>query len=70
MHLVHNFPPYFPKIHSNIILLGLPSDLFPSGIQTKIMYTFLISAMRATFLTHLILRDLITLIMFGEEYKL
>jgi len=32
MYPVHNFPPYFPKIRSNIILhlhQGLPSSLFP-----------------------------------------
>jgi len=24
MHSIHNFPPYFPKIHSNIILTSEP----------------------------------------------
>jgi hypothetical protein len=36
VHLVYTFPPYFTKIHSNIISplsLGLRSGLFPSGIQ-------------------------------------
>jgi hypothetical protein len=37
MNTVHTFPPYFPKIHFNIIShlhLGLLSSLFPSGFPT------------------------------------
>jgi hypothetical protein len=34
---------YFPNIHFNIIHLGLPSGLFPSGFPIKILYAFLIS---------------------------
>jgi len=41
--------------------------LFPLGFQTKILYTFIISAMHATFHTHLIL---LVLIIFGEALKL
>jgi hypothetical protein len=67
------FNPIF--IRSIIILpyhlrLGLPSGLFPSGFPTKILYTFLISPIRATCHTHFILLDLITLRIFGEAYKL
>jgi len=42
---IHNFLPYFPKIHFNIIhlCLGLPAGLFPSGSQTKIFYGFYVS---------------------------
>jgi len=69
----HNFPPYYPNIHSNIILhlrLGLPSCLFPSVFPTDILYEFLISPMRATCPAHLILRDSITVIRLSEVYKL
>jgi len=55
--------PYFPKIHSNIILhlpLDVPSELFPSGFPTKASYEFLIAPTHATCLSHLILLDLIT----------
>jgi hypothetical protein len=52
------------------LCLGLPSDVFSCGIPTKILYTFPLSAIHATFPAHLILLDLIILIMFGEEYKI
>jgi hypothetical protein len=45
MNLVHNFPPCFSNIHSNIILKsnqGLPSSLFPWDLLTIVLYTFLI----------------------------
>jgi len=54
---VHTFRPYF-KIHFNII----PSGLFTSGFQTKILY--------ATCYTPVVILDLNTLMIFGEEYKL
>jgi hypothetical protein len=50
MHPIHNFPPYFPKMHSNNIfpsVSSLPSGLLPSRFPTKILYAFLISPMRA-----------------------
>jgi hypothetical protein len=39
------FTYYFSKIRSNSIhlCLGLPSDLFPSGFPTKVLYAFLSS---------------------------
>jgi hypothetical protein len=55
---------------SSHLCLGLLSGLFPYGFLTKILYTFLISPMCAMWPTYLILFDLITLIIFGEEYTL
>ena len=62
----------FLKIHLNIILhpsLCLPSGLFPSGFPTKTLYTPLLSPIRATWPTHLILLDLITRKIMGDEYR-
>jgi len=66
-------PPYFPKIHSDIIFsvrLGLLNGFFPAGLLTKILYAFLICPVRATCPGHYILLDLITLPIFSEVYKL
>jgi len=46
--------------------LGLPSDSFPSGFPTKILYVFVFSPTRSTCPAHV---DLITRITFGEEYQ-
>jgi hypothetical protein len=51
------------------LCLGLPSGLLPSGFHTNNLYAFLFSPIRATWPTHLTLRDLIILIILGEEYK-
>jgi hypothetical protein len=57
-------------ILSSHLHLGLPSGLTPSGFPIKILYAYLISPMRTTWLARFILLDFITLIMFGEAYKL
>ena len=50
------------------IRLGLPSCLLPSGLPTKPLCVPHLSPLSATCPAHLILRDLIIWIMFGEEY--
>jgi hypothetical protein len=62
-------PSYFLKIHFNVILLDLPSSLFPSGFPTQIFYAPLLSLIHATYPAHLILLYLITHIIFGYEYR-
>jgi hypothetical protein len=56
-------------ILSSHLHLGLPSGLIISDIPTNILYTFLTAPIRATWPTHFILLNLITLVIFGEEYK-
>jgi len=55
---------------SSHLHLGLPSGLFPSGFPTKIHYTPQTSSIRATRPVYLILLDLITRTILGEEYRL
>jgi len=68
---VHTPTSYFLKIHLNIILpsMPLPSSHYPSGFPTKTLYTTLLSPIRATCPTHLILLDFITRKILGEEYR-
>jgi hypothetical protein len=56
MHVVHIFPLYFPKIHSNIILPSMPS----SFAWPLLLYPFLNFHIRATCPSHVILLDLST----------
>jgi hypothetical protein len=71
MNSIHILTDYF-KLHfilSSHLHQDFPSSLFPFGFPTKILYTFLNSPMRATFLAHFNLIDLIILI-FADEYKI
>jgi len=63
---------HFLKIHLNILFPfppGLPRGLFPSGFPTKTLHTPLLSPIRATCPAHLILLDLITRKVLGEDCR-
>ena len=55
---------------SSHLRLNLPSNLFRSGFPTKILYTSLPYLIRDTCPAHLILLDLITRTILGEQYTL
>jgi len=69
MHPVHTFPPYFPKICSDIILPSMPRSSewsLPFRLFDQNCVCFLISPVCATCPDILNLPGLITLIVFGE----
>jgi len=71
---IQSMPPHPTSWRSILILsshlsVGLTSGLFPSGFHTKTLYTTLLSPIRATCPAHFIILDLITQIIFGEEYS-
>jgi len=71
---IQSLPPHPTSCRFILILfshlhLGLASCLFPKGFPTKTLYASLLSPICATCPSHLILLDLITRIILGEEYR-
>ena len=71
---IQSMQPILTSWKSNLISsyhlrLGLLCGLFPSGFPTKAPYSPLLSTIRATCPTHLILLDFITRTTLGEQYK-
>ena len=72
INLVHALIPLTQKsilILSSHLGLGLPSGLFPSDFPTKILYTPLLSPIRAACTAHLIFLEFINQITFVEQYR-
>ena len=57
---------YYPSIYTR----GLPSGLCPSGFPTKTLYTLQLSPIPATYPFYLIILDMITRTILGEQYRL
>jgi hypothetical protein len=73
--LSQSTPPHPTSPRSILILSthvyhGLPNCLFPSGFPTNNLYGSLFALIRATWLAHLIILELMILIAFDEGYKL
>jgi hypothetical protein len=65
-------PSNFCKVHFNTtfhLSPSPPNGLFPSGFPIKTLCESFLSPTRATCTTHLTLRDFITRIIFGAEYR-
>src|SRR5215510_1501782 len=72
LHPVPTTPPTSCRsilILSSHLRLGLPSGLFPSGFPTNTLCTPLSSHIHATYTSHLILLDLTTCTILGEQYR-
>ena len=71
---IHSMLPHPTHLRHILILsshrrLGLPCDLFPSEFPATFLYTTLLSPIRATCPADLILVDLITRTILGEQYR-
>ena len=69
---VHTPTSHFLEIHLNIVLPstpGSPKWFFPSGFPTKVLYTPVVSPIRATCSTNPFLLDFITRKILGEQYR-
>jgi hypothetical protein len=66
-HILHTWRSIF--ILSSHLCLDLPSCLFPSGFPTKILYKPLLSAIRSTCPTNLVILDFIAWKIFGDQYR-
>ena len=71
---IQSMPPHLTSWRSILILssqlcLGLPSGLFTWGFPIKTLHKPLLSPIHATWPTHLILLNLITWTIIGEQYR-